>query len=157
MSSSLCLAASTVTILHVDEQSACGCHVDYKPQRLVVAIYTVGTIFYACGRSAVTPCDGSGLTMPDLSTVLVHEIKLTGQESHDGKHFVDLLTSDDAERRSTVARPVAPAFEYAASATMVVAYLHALDTVHTCPSLLYLSTYVGLSVALSPETGWTVA
>ena len=99
------------------------------------------------GRSAVTHCDGSGLTMPDLSTIPVQEIKLTGQQSHGGKDFVDLLTSDDAELRSKVAGPVAQAFEYAASATMIVAYLHALDSVHTCPSLLYIK-YMCRSVFL---------
>ena len=45
--------------------------------------------------------------MPELSTVMVHEIKARGQELHDGKHFVDSLTSDDAELRSKVASSVA--------------------------------------------------
>ena len=109
MSSSLCLVASTVTILHVAEQSACGCHVHYKPQSCNCHLHCGYNILYSmlAGRSAVTHCDDRGLSMPDLSTIPVHEITLTGQELHGGKHFVDLLTSDDAEQRSMVARPVA--------------------------------------------------
>ncbi|DBB09097.1 TPA: hypothetical protein ACH3X3_007710 [Trebouxia sp. C0006] len=59
------------------------------------------------GTSAVTHCDGRAVSMPELSTVMVHEIKARGQELHDGKRFVDSLTSDDAELRSKVASSVA--------------------------------------------------
>ncbi|KAL0037633.1 hypothetical protein WJX77_005578 [Trebouxia sp. C0004] len=67
----------------------------------------------AKGMSAVTHSDGRAVSMPELFTVLVHEIKARGQESHDDKHFVDLLTSHDAELRIKVANPVAQAFGYA--------------------------------------------
>ncbi len=72
--------------------------------------------------------------MPELSTIMVHEIKARGQELHDGKHFVDLLTSDDAELRSKVASSVAQAFGYAVSAAMIVMRI---DNSHTCPSPVY--------------------
>ncbi len=49
------------------------------------------------------------------STVLVHEIKANGQETHDGRHFAELVTSEDASLRSRVARPVAQVFGYAES------------------------------------------
>ena len=93
---------------------------------------------YVAGTSAVTHCDGRALSMPDKSTVLVHEIKARGKESHDGKHFADLLTSDDALLRSKVARPVAQAFGYAVSAMTAEMYLHRLVDIDICPCFLHI-------------------